>query len=384
VGMVLFAARALDAVADPLLGVWIDRSRGRAGYLRWVLAALPVLALGFAALLKPPEGASVAMLAAWLAGGSLVTYLAWSTATIAHQAWGAELGADPATRVRITGFREACGLAGVLVSALLLEPARADALIVAFLGALALAAWLLARAPRPATAPRPTPRQSPSILALIREPWAVIGSDRRFLRLLVTFMINGIASALPATLVLFFVADVLGAGSQAPLFLLVYFLAAALGMPAWVAIGGRMGARRAWLMGMLAAIAAFIWAFLLGPGDLVAFGVICAITGLALGADLAMPSALLAGVIAATGGRGEREGACFGVWALATKVNLAAAAGLGLPLLSLLGYMPGAEGGDTLALSITYALVPCAFKLAAAGLLWRSSDLEARSPMVPT
>ncbi len=383
VGLVLFAARALDAIADPLLGAWIGRTRERVGYRRWVLGALPFLALGFAALLKPPHEASTALLAGWLAAGSLATYLAWSTATIAHQAWGAELGADSAARVRVTGFREACGLGGVLVSALLLEPARADSLIAVFLAALAVSAWLMGRAPRPPS--RVTPRHEPrSMLALMREPWAIVASDRRFIRLFAAFMANGIASALPATLVLFFVADVLGAAAHAPLFLLVYFLAAALGMPVWVAIGARLGARLAWLLGMLAAIAAFGWAFLLGPGDLVAFGLICAITGLALGADLAMPSALLASVIAATGGQGEREGACFGVWALATKINLAAAAGLGLPLLSWLGYQPGAAGAQTLALSFTYALVPCAFKLVAAWLLWRSTDLEPRSPGIPT
>jgi hypothetical protein len=38
---------------------------------------------------------------------------------------------------------------------------------------------------------------------------------------------------------------------------------------------------------------------------------------------------------------GQHEGAYFGWWNFATKLNLALAAGLALPLLALLGYAPG-------------------------------------------
>jgi Na+/melibiose symporter-like transporter len=54
------------------------------------------------------------------------------------------------------------------------------------------------------------------------------------------------------------------------------------------------------------------------------------------------------------------------------KLNLALAAGIALPFLSLLGYAPGAAQPAFGALSATYALLPCLIKLAAAGLLWRA------------
>ncbi len=376
VGGLLFAARSLDALADPVIGAWIDRSRGRWSYRAWIYLALPALVAGFCALLAPPLDLPRAMMATWLVLASALTYLAWSTVTIAHQAWGAELGSARQTRVRVTGYREACGLAGVLLSALLLDPDQSLALIAAFIVATTLSAALLARAPLP-HAPESPDRARPSTLRqLLLQPWSLVRSDARFARLLAIFMINGIASALPATLVLFFVADVLGAKAQAPLFLLAYFAAAAVGMPAWVHLGARIGARPAWLVGMLASVAAFTWAFMLGQGDLLAFGLICVVTGLALGADLAMPPALLAAVIADSSARAEREGAAFGVWALVTKLNLAAAAGLGLPLLAVLGYEPSSPSGSTLALSLAYAVLPCCFKLIAAVTLWRSTDLE--------
>ena len=385
VGLVLFGARLIDALADPLIGRAIDRTRGATDYRRWIIAGCVPLAAGFVAMLHPPAWSATG-LAVWLAAGSVITYLAWSTVTIAHQAWGAELGTDPATRVRITGVREACGLAGVLASAALLEPQHVSTLSALLVGALLLAAWLVRHAPTPVTASPPDAPRHPTsagpALAGRNAPWRELFADRAFTRLLAVFMLNGTASALPATLVLFFVADVLGDASRAPLFLLIYFAAAALGMPLWIRLGVRVGAKRAWLVGMVASVLAFAWAFALGPGDWLAFGVICAVTGLALGADLAMPPALLAAAIAAAGGSGAREGAYFGVWSLATKLNLALAAGLGLPLISLLGYQPGVAGTVTQALSLAYAALPCLIKSAAAWLLWRlpNPDLATAGP----
>jgi Na+/melibiose symporter-like transporter len=118
-------------------------------------------------------------------------------------------------------------------------------------------------------------------------------------------------------------------------------------------------------------------------------------TGLALGADLAMPPAIVANLLAADDAPRDSEGSIFGIWNLVTKVNLAAAAGLALPLLEFLGYIPGqlsaraadsASEGQSLsaalpavssttgpiALSATYALLPCLLKLIAAVLLLRA------------
>ena len=58
------------------------------------------------------------------------------------------------------------------------------------------------------------------------------------------------------------------------------------------------------------AMAVFAWAALIGPGDTLAFGAICVLSGLALGADLALPPALLADQLARR--RAGCAGACRG------------------------------------------------------------------------
>jgi len=58
------------------------------------------------------------------------------------------------------------------------------------------------------------------------------------------------------------------------------------------------------------------------------------------------------------------------VWTLATKLNLALAAGIALPLLGYFGYAPGARDPAAVqALALVYAAAPCVLKLGAVGAL---------------
>ncbi len=143
-------------------------------------------------------------------------------------------------------------------------------------------------------------------------------------------------------------------------------------MPLWLRAVRRWGAAATWLLGMGLAVAAFVWAAALQPGDRWGYAVVVLLSGAALGADLVMPPALLA-VLIREAGHGDRlEGAYFGLWNFVAKLNLALAAGLALPLLAAFGYRPGeAQTGALPPLVIAYCLLPCALKLIAAFLLWR-------------
>jgi Na+/melibiose symporter-like transporter len=195
------------------------------------------------------------------------------------------------------------------------------------------------------------------------QPWQHVG----FRRLLAVFMLNGLASAVPATLVLFFVQDRLQAPkAMEPLFLGLYFAAGALSFPLWLKVIDRIGLLRTWASGMALSVLAFVSVVTLGAGDTTGFLVVCALSGMALGADLTVPGALLNQLIDRCGERGRTDGAFMGWWNLATKLNLALAAGLSLPLLGLWGYAPAQQGAQAvLALSLAYGLLPCALKLLA-------------------
>ncbi len=377
-GAVLLGARLVDAVADPLIGRAADGWLARGAAHAWwaiVLGAL-VLAVGFTALFFPQVQGTASLLV-WCAVTLAITYLGYSVVTVVHQAWGARLGGNAAQRARIVAWREGLALAGVLVASVLPSLAGMPATTAAFALVLVIGVVWLRWSPRPAPsaelAPTPatTPATTPSTAAA-QHPVSMLlpFATPAFRRLLAVYLVNGIASAVPATLVLFFIRDRLQAPTYEPLFLASYFAAGALSIPLWVRTVRWLGLERAWRAGMVLAIAVFSWAALLGTGDVAAFTVVCALSGIALGADLTLPPALLTGVIQSAGHSERSEGAYFGWWHFATKLNLALAAGVALPALAWFGYAPGSRTPQALmAITAGYCLLPCLLKLGAALLL---------------
>jgi len=366
-GFILLAARLFDALIDPLLGRLSDRlfaDSARAVLKLGAVAAL-VLALGFALLFFPLVKTPLA-LSIWVSLVLVMTYAAYSALSVSHQSWGAMLGGNEAQRSRIVAWREGLGLVGVVLASVMPVALGLPATTAMFFAALTLGWLAWSRAPRPVA--RPFSRQTATGARALLMPFR----QSAFRRLLAVFMLNGIASAVPATLVLFFIQDRLQAPqSMEPLFLGSYFVSAALSIPLWLAVVKRLGLARTWLVGMLLAIAVFAWATQIGAGQALAFALVCALSGVALGTDLTLPGAMLAGVIQANGQSGQAEGAYFGWWNFATKLNLALAAGLALPLLAVFNYTPGARDASALgALVMAYCVLPCALKLAAAASLY--------------
>ena len=133
-----------------------------------------------------------------------------------YTAWGAELSRDYHERSRITGVREGCVIAGILLAAGLpvllgIEAGDRGAILAALAWSML---WLL----------------PPLLLALlllvpegdpgdrspleVRRGLALAWRNRPFRRLLGAYFLNGIANGLPATLFLIFVADRLQARGQ--------------------------------------------------------------------------------------------------------------------------------------------------------------------------
>ena len=363
-GVILLGARLFDAFIDPLLGRLSDRlfARSAASVLQAGLLAAVVLALGFALLFSPQVTAPGALVV-WVAVMLMVTYAAYSFLSVSHQSWGSMLGGNEAERSRIVAWREALGLVGVVLASVTPVALGMPATTGIFFAVLVMGWLAWTQAVQPVVK-----KDAPLVPGTIWLPFR----HSNFKRLLLVFMLNGTASAVPATLVLFFIQDRLQApSSMEPLFLGSYFLAAALSIPLWLAVVKRIGLARAWLVGMALAIAVFSLATQVSSGQTTVFLVICALSGIALGTDLALPGALLAGVIQRNGDSGKLEGAYFGWWNFAIKLNLALAAGLALPLLGLFGYAPGARSPEALnALVIAYCVLPCVLKLAAGGSLY--------------
>ena len=365
VGWVLFLARFVDALQDPWLGLVIDRWQGK--LTTWFVAAGVVLALAFFGLWLPPV--STAYLIWWLAAMLILAYVAHSMLNIAYLSWGARMtdAADPnaTSIIGAAAWREAAGLIGVILASVIPSlilaaqpekiPARMGwySLLFAVLLMLALIALLRAA---------PVWQRTQGVVQHWRSDCKVMLANRAFKAVLLPYFLNAVAVSVPATLVLFFINDRLQAASYSAGFLASYFIAAAIGLPCWVWCAKRIGVLASWRLGMGLAVVAFVSAGLMSAGAVLPFFIICIISGLALGADLALPPVLLANVIASD----VSPAAYYGIWTLLAKLALAVS-GLTLPLLALVGYHPGHPA--TAALAWVYAGVPCLFKLMALVLL---------------
>lgn len=372
IGLVLLATRLVDAVSDPLIGTWVDRRKAGNWYLTPIFLGCVPLVVGFVLLFDPPALAR-GVPVVWLAATLVAAYLGYSLAIVAYQAWGAELAHDDAGRARVAASREGAGLIGVLLGGSVPALAGMHAFTAVFVTLLAASLVLLARfAPRPVgSEPGPAINGNPFTQFLV--PLAT----PRLRWLLAVLALNAIAPAITATVFQFFVSDRLGRAESTGLFLALYFVAGAASMPLWIRLAQRLSLHLVWLLGMLAAVVSFIGAYGLEAGAYGGFAAICVLSGLAFGADLALPPALLARVIDANSHQRQREGAYFGLWNFVNKLCFALAGGIALPLLEALGYTRGARDADALhALAVAYAVVPCVLKLGAAALLfvaWRGN-----------
>lgn len=365
VGAVLFAARLLDVISDPIIGFLSDRTRTRFGRrIPWIAGGLPVTALGIWLLFKPPEGAELI----YLASASVLLYIGWTALAVPYAAWGAEVSSRYHERTRFAAWREGAVVAGTLVAAGLAgsgENVEAGLSLLAMVTIAALAVGgcvLLLRAPKPSLVHRKKGGDGSW-----REGVNLLWRNRPFRRLLGAWLLNGVANGLPATLFLLFVTHQLAAAGQSNLFLLAYFGMSIAGLPVWLWLSRRWGKHRAWCGAMLWGCCWFAVAPFLGAGDTGLYLALCIGTGLALGADLALPPSMQADVVdveTARTGR-ARTGLYFALWGMATKLSLALAVGVAFPLLEWAG---GPDGGGWM-LALLYGGVPIAFKLAAIALI---------------
>ena len=388
-GLALFGVRLVDTVQDPLIGRLVDwLARWSFGWSALMAIAATLLGAGFVLLFHVPAGLDQAEVLIWMVVCLVLVYTAHSLMNVCYLSWGARLTDDPAGRVRVTGWREASGVLGVVLASVL--PAvwvtqlgaqqayeRFAWVFVAVLGVTLLIT--LTGSSRPVVF-QPEPVGTTCRPFSWRSAFAGMAAGRRgsLWRIYGFYLFNATAAAIPATLILFYVEDVLEQPERTGLFLGAYFLAGLGTLAFWVRLSDRWGKARAWAAGSFVAATGLMLAAFLGAGDLWLYLLVCILTGSALGADLALPPAMLADAIAPE--QRANTGLYFGIWALTAKFALAISAGASLPLLAALGYVPG-QPSSAGALAYLYALLPIVFKVVAACFIGRSILDSSRSVM---
>jgi GPH family glycoside/pentoside/hexuronide:cation symporter len=363
-GAVLFVLRLLDVVQDPLLGKLSSLTASKRGSA--VVIGVLVLCAGMIGLFAiPPLFAPVA----WFALMLTMVFSAFSFLTISFYAQGVGKGGGMQNggHLRLARWRETGALLGVCVASIapfvLISVTDAPFAGFAFgFAALGLCALVLMRAEWRNDVPLNGPG------------FRVVLQDTQARRLLLIAFVNAAPVAVSSTLFLFFVESRLDAPGQEGVLLLLFFISAAVAAPLWGMLAQRHGIKPVLLAAMVLAVVAFGLALNLGAGDTVLFALICVATGAAMGADLTLLPAAFATRMAKIAPNAA-EG--FGLWGFVSKLSLAFAAVLLLPMLERNGFTSGGQNDDDALwlLTLLYAGVPCALKLLAIALL-SSTKLE--------
>ncbi|WP_269620152.1 MFS transporter [Zhongshania sp. BJYM1] len=314
VGAVFFIARFSDVVSDLPVGAWVDR-RGSHRLLwlgSWVLIAASALALALIPHPWPPL-----MLGLFL----VLLMLGWTGLTVPWLALPVNLSEHNIDRLRYNSSREGILLFGTLLAMLapvLLAPSALPSALAILLGVLLLAVYLQG-------SQNPLEESNPTL------SFKVLLGDSRVRSLALPWFVNMLANAIPGTVLLLFMREVLGAEDMVPLALLSYFLAGLIGVPFWYFLARKIGDLTSWRIGLCSSAVLFSFAAFLGEGDVYWFIAISVGTGLALGADQALPSAMQTGLAQALSK--EHGGAAIGarmfaLWSMLSKAAMGLAVGV--------------------------------------------------------
>lgn len=370
IGVVLLLIRLFDAIQDPLIGYFSDKHADKRYSI--MLGGAALLLIGMAALFVGP--ASVESAVVWFAVSLLVATTGFSIVSINLNMIGGFWFNSQQLRTKVAAWRESLGLIGLLTAAILptvfvsvFAVAMAYQLLVLMFSLLLLIGMLLFSVFFKTLGKQHPVNNIKSVNNFSFYP-LLFGTHKRFF---LSCFLSHLASSLPAVMVLFFINDYLQAEKFTGLFLLVYFISGAVFMPLWVKLSARIGKQETWLISMLLAIVTFIGATTLGEGAVVAYAIICLLSGIALGADLALPTAIMADRVNQTNNETEAT-QFYGVLAFLPKLAVAVCSGLAFMTLDAIGFEAGANNSQTVLNGVVmmYAFVPCLIKLAAAFCLW--------------
>tara|TARA_X000001036_G_scaffold382373_1_gene375034 strand:- start:1060 stop:2313 length:1254 start_codon:yes stop_codon:yes gene_type:complete len=351
IGFALLFLRLIDAFLDPLIGYLSDRYysyRDKIIYFGSIL-----LVLGFWMIFHPLNSHYLQ----WFFLSIFLCTLGFSIIAINIQAYGGLWNIPTLQVTKVIATREAIGLLGLLTASitptLLFLYFKSDnfhilsiiLLFIMFLSVYAFYKWF----------------NNSEIKLPIKQTenkiFKTIFANSNVKLFFTSYFFSTFAASIPASLIIFYVRDYLVAENLLGLFLLVYFSSGALSMPLWKYLANKLSCKHAWLLSMVFALFSFFWAYFLQPNDILGFYAICLFSGMAVGANLALPSVIIAEYIHSNNHE-NYAASYYSISNFLSKFSLAVAAGTALPILGFMGYQPGVLRTDFL-FPVVYAVIPC-------------------------
>jgi len=366
-GTALLVGKIWDAVIDPFIGYFSDRTKSRWGRRRPYLLffAIPFGA-AFVLMFRNPGIEAQTGKFIW----TLLTYVffctVYSFTNIPYNSLLPEMTPDYNERTNIAGFKQGFAVIGTLLGAGAAMPIMAIfagrtagfigmSAIFGFLAALSLlVTFLSVREPQ-----KVEREQTGSVFTALRDAF----TNKPFLLLLTTWFFNSTAVAIMQSMLIYYYKYVFqdeAAVTMAMIFLLLFTMVT---LPLWVWLCKKLGKKLAYILGMtltLVAVACFaFFADKLGPGLALIF---MGLAGIGFASHYVAPWAMAPDTIeygfAKSGMR--REGVYYSIWTFVIALGGALAGFLVGHGLDFFGYVPDAvqSARSILGIRLLIGIVP--------------------------
>ncbi len=349
-GTALMVGKIWDAVTDPAVGYFSDRTRTQWGRRRPYMFIGAFLLFFFMILMFTAPGyESQGSLFAWAASMYCLLCTAYTLVNIPYGALTPELTADYNERTTLNAFRMTFAVVGTLVGATMVIPIAATGSTVrsgwSLVGAVMGAVMMLTALVTVITVQEPKHPPVDRHTTGIFKSYIEVLSMKEFITALVpwTLHITGITVIQGALLYFFTYIHQDEAAFQVALGILL--VTSMICIPIWTMISRTLGKKLCYNIGMgIVACAAMLF-FLFGH----AYGVvltylIMALVGIGFATQYVMPYAIVPDVVEYdfTVNGIRREGVFYGLWTFTSKVGQALAILLSGWMLTLFRYVPDA------------------------------------------
>ena len=382
VGMLFGLMRILDAVSDPLIGYWSDKTRSRFGPRKpWIFVGAIITTLACWFLYRIPSGAGITYFATW----SVVFYFGYAMYQIPHMAWGSEITTDYQSRANLFAYRGVADTIGGLVLPVLplvlyytgvLRDTNYTPGVFVWLNWLTLAVFPLAAVI--AVRYAPVGHTSAVRRSDLRSLYSSVFRNPPLLRFLSAYLLAGAGAGVFAALFFPYFDTYLGIGDHVPHLLLVAMGAQLVSLPFWASVVGRLGKHRTWGVGWILnslALLPMIW-LSPGPGSYWPALALTAVYSFTNGVSSVAPFALLADIVdyEILKRRIDRAGNYYAFLLFIAKTTSAVGGIVFWVLGIVFGYQiaDGAENSNfaNLGMVLAFCVVPSVLQILAVPLIW--------------
>ena len=331
IGSALFFLRILDAFIDPILGMLSERFQ--LTQKKYFIIFGLSLALFYNAFFHLPKFQSEQFTLYWFIFCTIMVYVFFSLMFINYYNLGIYIAKKPSLILKLSSFRESCGFIGMILASILpfllfeLLGNYITAFVIygiVFFILIIFALFILPSIPR-------IKKKNLNNSSHPLQSLSYIYNNKPSRLLIILFFINSMPIAITSNLFSFYVDQVLLAKDFQAIYLLTYLLCSALCASLFSTFFKDVNKMKALILLMAISLLGFSISYFIDASNKDLFYLVCVLSGFGLGGEMVILPAIATSMLK---NKPQYGNVFFSIWATCTKLSLAIAAGIFLPLIA--------------------------------------------------